>query len=147
MDIGQKRIGVALSDPGGILASPFAILESREEGLDAAAVVALAREHEVGMIVVGLPRSMDGTSGRQAAIARSFAARLRQATDVPVVLRDERLSTVSAKRALAPGRRRKPGEKLRYDAAAAAIVLQGYLEEQRRPELDGPPTSDEYSGS
>jgi putative Holliday junction resolvase len=131
LDIGEKRIGVALSDPGGVLATPFTILECTEEERDLDALVSIAAEQDVGVIVVGLPYSMDGSIGPQAALVQGFARRLAQKTDVPVAFQDERLSTVTAVELLPARRRGRSKRKVRYDAAAAAVILQAYLEEGR----------------
>lgn len=119
---------MALSDPAGILASPFTIIDRTNEQQDIEAIIAIARENEVGRIIAGLPLSMNGSVGPQAEKVKSFVQSLSENTDVPVDLRDERLSTVAAKRLMqsAGGRKKKPA---RDDAAAAAIILQGYLEE------------------
>jgi len=130
LDIGDKRIGVALSDPGGILASPFTIVERGAVERDIEAIVDIVARQEVKQIVIGLPRSMDGTVGQQAAKVEAFVEQLRRHTDVPIEFRDERLSTVSARRLVRSGRQ-KGRKKVRYDAAAAAVILQGYLEEGR----------------
>ncbi|MCL4533941.1 MAG: Holliday junction resolvase RuvX [Bacteroidetes bacterium] len=126
LDPGERRTGVALSDAEGRLASPLLVLthSSREKAL--AAIAELANRHKVQSIVVGLPKNMDGTEGPQAARARRLAQRLRERLGLEVVLVDERLSTFAAEEALAhlrPARRRE-----RLDAAAAAIILQGYLD-------------------
>jgi putative Holliday junction resolvase len=129
LDIGDKRIGVALSDPGEILASPFTIIERNDEEHDIGTVLGIVTQHEVGKIIVGLPRSMVGTIGHQAAKVEAFTERLRNHTQIPIEFRDERLSTVSARRLMQnTGRRAK--RKPRYDAAAAAVILQDYLEER-----------------
>lgn len=130
LDIGDKRIGVALSDPGEILASPFTIIERSDEEQNIAALIDIIRRYEVGKVIVGLPRSMDGTTGHQATKVEAFIEQVRGHTQVPIEFRDERLSTVSARR-LVQSTGRKAKGKPRYDAAAAAVVLQAYLEEQR----------------
>ena len=130
LDIGDKRIGVALSDPGGILASPFAIIDRSDEGLDIEAIIDIISQHQVGQIVVGLPRSMDGSIGKQALTIKTFVQVLSSHTDVPVEFRDERLTTVSARRLKREAGTKKTHKKVRYDAIAAAIILQGYLEER-----------------
>lgn len=131
LDIGDKRIGVALSDPGGILASPFTIIDRRDERLDTEAIVDIISQHQVKQIVVGLPRSMDGSISKQAEKTKTFIQVLSGYTDVPVEFRDERLTTVSAKRLKREVSTKKTHKKVRYDAIAAAIILQGYLEEGR----------------
>lgn len=130
LDIGDKRIGVALSDPGEILASPYTIIERDSEEQGIKAIVDIIIQKDVGKIIVGLPRLMDGTTGQQAAKVEAFVERLRSHTQTPIELRDERLSTLSARR-LVKDSSQKTKKKTRYDAAAAAIILQAYLEEQR----------------
>jgi len=121
---------VALSDPAGILASPHRILEAAGTGADVAAVLAIVREYEVDIVVVGLPVSLDGKEHGQAVRVREFAAALEQASPVSLVFHDERFSTVTAANLRREsGRRRKGKEHL--DAAAAAVILQGYLDEKR----------------
>ena len=130
LDVGDKRIGVALSDPGEILASPFTIIECNDEEHDIGAITDIITQHEVGKIIVGLPRSMAGTIGHQATKVEAFVERLRGHTQIPIEFQDERLSTVSARR-LMQSTGRKAKRKPRYDAAAAAVILQDYLEERR----------------
>lgn len=129
LDIGEKRIGAALSDPEEILASPFTIIDRSDEENDIRAIVDIVEQREVGRIIVGYPRSMDGSVGHQAVKVEEFVEQLRSRTQVPIELRDERLSTVSARR-LVRSTGRKAREKPRYDAAAAAVILQAYLEER-----------------
>ena len=129
LDIGDKRIGVALSDPQGILASPFTIINRKDERLDIEAITGIISQNQVEQIIVGLPRSMDGSIGKQAEKVKAFTQKLCEHTDVPVQFRDERLTTVSAKRLRQAVNRKKTREKVRYDAMAAALILQGYLDE------------------
>jgi len=128
LDIGDKRIGVALSDPGGMLASPLTIINRRDERLDIGVITDIVNQHQVKQIIVGLPRSMDGSIGKQAEKVQTFTQRLCQQTEVPVEFRDERLSTVSAKH-LMQDVSKKTRKKARDDAIAAALILQGYLDE------------------
>ena len=130
LDIGDKRIGVALSDPGGILASPYTIINCRDEKQDIEAIIDIVSQHQVERIVVGFPRSMDGSISKQARKVEAFTRRLSGYTNVPVELRDERLTTVSAKRLMREASPKKSRKKSRYDAIAAAIILQGYLDEK-----------------
>ena len=131
LDIGDKRIGVALSDPGEVLSSPLTIISRSHGEPDIAAIVDLVHRNSVGKIVVGLPRSLDGSLGTQAKAVGAFAQELAGRVEVPVEFRDERLTTVSARRLMRAARagRRRRGEK--DDAVAAAIILQGYLDETR----------------
>ncbi len=129
LDIGDKRIGVALSDPEGILASPLTIISCKDDRLDIEAITNIISQNQVEQIIVGLPRSMDGSIGKQAEKVKAFVQRLCSHTEVPVVFRDERLTTVSAKRLRQAVNRKKTREKVRHDAMAAALILQGYLDE------------------
>jgi len=121
---------VALSDPGGILASPFTIISSGDGAANIAAVVDIVRQQAVGRIIVGLPRSMNGSLGRQAEKVEAFAQKLREYTEMPVEFRDERLSTVAARRLMRAAGGKKSKQRARHDdAIAAALILQGYLDE------------------
>ena len=141
LDVGDKRIGVALSDPLGMLARPLLVIERRENEADIGAILQIAGQYQVEKIIIGLPQSMDGSFGAQAEKVRAFGELLRSESQVPVEFRDERLSTVSARRMIHEAGSRKPsrkkGEKGEYDAAAAAIILQTYLDESnimKRPD-------------
>ncbi len=127
LDIGDIRIGVALSDPLGVLASPLTIITRTDEEADIGAIIALIRQNQVEHVIAGLPLSMDSSLGKQAEKVKAFVMELCRHTEVPVEFRDERLSTVSAKR-LVQGVR-KTYKKTRYDAMAAALILQAYLDE------------------
>jgi putative Holliday junction resolvase len=131
LDIGEKRIGVALSDPGGILASPLTIINHSDDKTDIEAILEIISQNQVAKIIVGLPLSMSGKVGKQAEQVKIFTQELCRYTDIPVELRDERLSTVSARRMMREGSSKRAGKKPKYDAAAAAIILQGYLDEAR----------------
>ncbi|UCC91140.1 MAG: Holliday junction resolvase RuvX [Dehalococcoidia bacterium] len=131
LDIGDKRIGVALSDPQGILASPLTIITRQNETADIEAIINITSQHQVERVVVGLPRSMDGSLGKQAEKVEAFVQKLSSQTKVPVEFRDERLSTVSARRLMQAAYAKKPRKKALDDAVAAAIILQGYLDEER----------------
>ncbi|MBA7712396.1 putative pre-16S rRNA nuclease [subsurface metagenome] len=135
LDIGDKRIGVALSDPDGLLASPLTIINRREETADIKAITDIISQHQVGQIIVGLPRSMDGSLGHQANKVQDFTQKLCRHTEVPVEFRDERLTTVLAKRLMRAAKTKKSREKAQDDAIAAAIILQGYLDETHEPRL------------
>ena len=127
LDIGDSRIGVALCDPLGILASPLTIISRTEGGADIREVIGIALKNKVERIIVGLPLSMDGSMGKQAEKVKVFAAELGRHTDIPVEIKDERLSTVVAKRMIQGVR--KTNRDTRYDAAAAALILQRYLDD------------------
>lgn len=130
LDIGDKRIGVALSDPEGILASPLTIINCSDTRADVEAIVNIVSLYQVNQIIVGLPRSMNGSLGKQAEKVGAFAENLRSHTEVPVEFRDERLSTVSAKRLMRTAGGKRTRKKAEDDAIAAALILQGYLDEK-----------------
>ena len=119
---------MALSDPGGILASPFTIINRRDEAADIAAIRDIVSQHQVERVIAGLPRSMDGSEGGQAEKVRAFVGEMCRHLEVPVEFRDERLTTVSARRLKRSATRKSRG-KARYDAMAAAVILQSYLDE------------------
>jgi len=135
LDIGDKRIGVALSDPEGILASPLTIINRRDDSRDIEAIIDIINQRQVGQIVVGLPRSMDGSLGKQAEKVKEFTQKLCEHTEIPVEYRDERLTTVMAQRLKQAATTKKTREKARHDALAAALILQGYLDEGHEPKL------------
>lgn len=129
LDLGDVRIGVAISDPERRLAVPLGTVHTGAPA-DLKAIAALVREHDVTTVVVGLPLRMSGETGTRAVHARAFADALGSVLDVPVVLQDERLSTVEADRALkdagAGGRARRGA----VDRSAATIILQAWLDGQ-----------------
>ncbi len=129
LDRGDRWIGVALSDPGGILATPFTIIARTGDIKDIEAILDIINQQGVGQIVVGLPFSMDGSVGQQADKVKSFTRELISRTGVSVEFRDERLTTISAKRLMRSVGKKKGREKARDDAVAAALILQGYLDE------------------
>lgn len=131
LDVGEKWIGVALSDPCGILASPLTRIN--RAGVEPAleAIRRLVSEHEVKLVVAGLPYSMDGSLGQQAERVRDFLQKLSESLEVPIETWDERLSTVAASRRMIEGGAKKGSRKERIDAAAAALILQAYLDQMR----------------
>jgi len=135
LDIGDRWIGVALSDPGGILASPFTVIERKNDGQALAAIADIIDKEQVGKIVVGLPLSLDGTLSGQAEKVKDFAQKLIEQVEIPGEYRDERLTTVMAQRLKRASGGKKGRGKTRYDAEAAAIILQSYLDEGREPGL------------
>lgn len=134
IDLGSRRIGVAVSDPGGVLASPVAVLpRSGDRRADHRAIAALVAEWQAERVVVGLPLSLDGSMGPAARAAVAEADELGAAVDVPVEVADERLTTVTADRALreAAPRRGARARRQVVDAAAAAVLLQTWLDGRR----------------
>lgn len=131
-DVGSVRIGIARSDPSGLLATP---LEAVRAGDDAFARVAeIVRDTDAVEIVIGLPLSMDGSVGPAAERARQWADSLQAVVDVPVVCVDERLTTVQAQRGLhAAGRNTKTSRAV-IDSASAVVLLQSHLDARRARE-------------
>ena len=137
LDIGDRRIGLAISDPLGILATPLKIVHRTDDAEAVDEIDKIVRENGVGLIIAGLPLNMDGTEGPQAEKTKFFVENLTGKVDIPVKFRDERLSTVTARGML--GETRKTGKNTHYDAAAAAVILQSYLNESN-PETIPPET-------
>jgi len=132
LDFGERRIGVAVSDPLGALAQPATAIERASMPEDIEKINWLIRRHQVNTIVLGLPLSMDGTVGTQAKRVKRFAGRLKRELHVEVVLWDERLSTVEAERSLLEADLRRAERRATRDSVAAALVLQSYLDAQQR---------------
>lgn len=128
IDYGSQRIGLALSDPTGTLACPLPFLPAKADAKLAREIAALAQKEQVGLILLGLPRHMNGSLGEAAANVQGFAAILGQATPIPVKLVDERLSTVQASRQLQEAGKNTRTQRGQIDSEAAAVLLQGYLD-------------------
>ena len=131
LDVGERRIGVALSDPEGRIALGLTVVERKGEEAALKQLAALAREHLVERIVVGLPRSLDGSLGRQAQAVQDFVNALTAYCDVPVVTWDERFSTVAADKMLTEAGMKGAKRKARRDSTAAAFILEGYLDHEK----------------
>ncbi|HUU35305.1 MAG TPA: Holliday junction resolvase RuvX, partial [Vicinamibacterales bacterium] len=135
IDYGRRRIGLALSDASGTLASPFRTFERPRSEPETVSLICeevarlAAAEDGLATIVVGWPLRLDGTPTSQTTAVEAFARAIGQATAVPVVLQDERLSSVEAESRLALKERDWRKRKSKLDAAAAAVVLQDYLDE------------------
>jgi len=136
VDLGSVRVGIALSDATGTLASPLTVLARTADLNDR--VAGLVEEHEVAAVVIGLPRSLDGRERRAARTVRSEVRQLAGRLGVPVHLQDERLSTVAAHAGLAAAGRTSRQRRGIVDASAAAVLLQSWLDSPagRRPEGD-----------
>ena len=129
VDVGTKRIGVALSDPTGKIASPLTVIEvAEDEAENVRRVAELARQHGAELIVVGLPRTLRGTEEQAAQAASEFASRLAEASGLRVVLWDERLTTAQAERAMLEAGMRRERRRQQVDKVAAAVILQSYLD-------------------
>ncbi|MFN8556214.1 MAG: Holliday junction resolvase RuvX [Dehalococcoidia bacterium] len=134
LDVGERRIGVAISDPDGRLAVPLRVIERHGAG-DAAAIAMLAEREEAGRIVVGLPLSLDGAAGAQARHSEAFAAELKAVTTADVVFYDERFSSAEADVHLRAAGLNTRDARRHRDAVAASIILQAYLDSLRFPPL------------
>jgi len=128
LDVGEKRIGIAVSDPLGWIAGPLPVLERASWKKDLARVRALLEEHQIARVIVGLPMRMDGTQGERAERTLEFVARLQATTKVPVETWDERLSTREAERRLLEADVRRERRREVIDGMAASLILQGYLD-------------------
>ncbi len=126
LDVGKKRIGIAVSDPTGTVALPFETIERDESAASRLAKVIGSFGAE--KLVIGLPLNMDGTEGERARDVRSFAGIVRQLVDVPIVFVDERLTTVQAESLTSKGVRDRRARKRASDRVAAAIILRAYLD-------------------
>lgn len=136
LDLGERRIGLAISDPSGALARPLGVIAARGDQQLHEVVREIARlgaeEDGLSEVVLGLPRRLDGSPHEQTARALAFAEALRARVAQPVVLQDERLSSVEAESRLAIGDRDWRSRKKKLDAAAAAVILQDYLDDRSR---------------
>lgn len=130
LDVGDKRIGVALSDPLEILASALTVIPRSGRGTEYEAIVRLIEEHGVKRIVVGLPRLPNGGMGTQAEKTKTFVQDLAAATDLPIEMYDERLSSSVAEQRLKEAGKKRSEIRQSVDAAAAALILQWYLDEK-----------------
>jgi putative Holliday junction resolvase len=131
VDLGKARVGVAVSDELGVLAHPRAALDGSNRKALLGALKALADEEEVGRFLVGLPIEMSGGQGASAERALKFAQALAEATGREVELFDERLTTVEASRRLSEAGKRKKEQRGAIDSAAAAVMLQAWLDTRR----------------
>ena len=129
-DVGTVRIGIARSDASQILAVPLDSVSAGEQAIND--IVRLIGEYSVVEIVVGLPLKMDGTEGASAQMARDWAGLLQASTDVPVLLVDERLTTVQAQRGLHAAGRTIKSSRSSIDSASAVVLLQSVLEGRAR---------------
>ena len=144
LDVGERRIGVAVSDPIGLLARPVTTL--RTTGLDGnalqislAEIARLTAEDPLDAIVVGLPRRLDGSANDMTPRVQRFAQRLGERAGMAVILQDERLTSVEAESRLARRETNWRVRKEQLDAAAAAVILQDYLDTHRRSVEGEPP--------
>ncbi len=134
VDYGDVRTGIAVCDKKEILASPVTVIHEsdREQLIDK--IIVFAREYNVDVFVVGLPKNMDGSEGFRADACRQFADELHLKTELPVDLYDERLTTVSAHKVLNMTNKRGEKRKAVVDAVAAVMILEDYMARRRRTE-------------
>ena len=131
VDLGKVRTGIAVCDPREMLASPLTVIRQPNRALLAQEITRLAQERRVQLLVLGHPLNMDGSQGLSAQVAQEFAALLRETSGLPVILRDERGTTVTAHHFLNDTDTRGKKRKAVVDAGAAVIILQDYLDYRR----------------
>ena len=132
LDVGDRHVGVALSDETATLATGLPTLERRGPRKDVQMVVRLVREHQVAEVVVGLPKRLDGSIGPQAEKVQAFMESLRGPAGVPIVPWDERFTTAAAERALIEGDVSRRHRKELVDKVSAVLILQGYLDARKQ---------------
>ncbi|MFH0821593.1 MAG: Holliday junction resolvase RuvX [Pseudomonadota bacterium] len=132
LDIGSKRIGIALSDPLGITAQGLMTLQCTGPERDVEKIVELARENQVNEIVVGMPYNMDGSEGPQAVKVRSIKERIAEVSGIATSEWDERMSSMAAERALLEADLSRAKRRKVIDKVAAVLILQGYLDRRSR---------------
>jgi putative Holliday junction resolvase len=128
IDHGTKRMGIALSDPSGIIAQPFQFIPAEPFADFLARLKEILSEKEVELIIIGMPRNMDGSYGPAAAKVQEFVAVLKENIVIPIRTWDERLTSTQANRMLIQANVRRQDRKEKVDAAAAAILLQSFLD-------------------
>jgi putative Holliday junction resolvase len=128
LDVGDKRIGIAISDPLGITAGGLETINRVNIEQDVTRIAQIAHRHRVAQIIIGLPLNMDGSSGSQAEKAKSFGRKLARVTGLPLVYEDERLTTISAIRTLTLQGIKTGENKHLVDRQAAAVILQKFLD-------------------
>ncbi|TDY48047.1 putative Holliday junction resolvase [Alicyclobacillus sacchari] len=131
VDYGERRVGIALSDPTGLIASALTVIQRETDEQVVDVITGLVAQHGVERIIVGNPITMKGEAGEKSQRAAAFAMQLGARLNVPVELFDERLTTVSAERALLEGDVRRKRRRNVIDAVAATILLQHYLDAHR----------------
>ena len=128
LDLGKARVGIAMSDILGILASPYETLQSKGLERDCLYVASLCEKFSVDVVVIGLPLNMDGTESEMTFYAKDFAQRLKNLISAKIILQDERLTSVEAEEYLNQTNTRGKKRKEVLDQVAACIILQSYLD-------------------
>lgn len=129
LDVGEKNVGVALSDELGILASPYTVLSRYDRIVDK--IKDIIEKEDVGELVVGMPYNLVGEIGPQGEKVNAFIEEIRAKIEIPIVLYDERLTSAEAEKLLISADQRREKRRKVIDKVAAAIILQGYLERRR----------------
>lgn len=136
VDLGKVRTGIALSDKNEFLASPFCVIKETKKDILAMKIDVLARDNNVEEIVLGLPRNMDGSEGESAENAKEFKQILEEKTSLPVIMRDERGTTITAHNYLNITDVRGKKRKSIVDSVAATIILQDYLDYRKNQKIN-----------
>lgn len=132
VDFGERRLGIALSDPANILASPYCTLDTRKDGDPVESIARIAFQESVGLVLVGIPLDADGGMGEKAKVVEAFTGRLAEALPgLKIEKADERYTTAEAKGFLMQRKRKKRTDKKIIDRMAAAVLLQDYLDERK----------------
>jgi len=139
IDYGTKRLGLSLSDEDGLLASPLDMRLRKSFSQDISFIRDIIETSKVGEIVIGKPLNMDGSEGRMTEEVCTFASKLRQAYDIPVLLFDERMTTQEAQRVLIQANLSRKKRKNLKDSVSAVLILQGYLDSKRSAIRNGKP--------
>jgi len=137
LDFGEKTIGVAVSDRIGAVATPLETIRRKKFTLDSARLLEIIAHRDIGGILLGLPRNMDGSEGPRCQSTRAFARNLMPLTDLPIGFWDERLSTVAAERAMLEADMSRKRRAERIDNIAASYILQGALDRMRHMKSAG----------
>ena len=142
IDLGDRRVGLAISDPMGMIASPYDVWDGRDRDGLPGRIRRLVEERSIGTVVVGLPNRTDRLGGERAGACEAFAQILRERLQVPVEMMDERLTTVMAHQAMREGGMKEKKHRQSVDKVAAVIILQSWLDKQSRPSNFDPPEWD-----
>jgi len=135
LDIGTKRIGIAVSDPLFLTAQPLTTISRQPEQKSIEEIEKIVSEYQSTVIIVGLPRNMDGSLGYQAEDVQNYAALIREKLNIEIIFIDERLTSKEAERILIEQNKKPSKNKGLIDVASAAIILQQYLDGRRNPNV------------
>lgn len=130
IDYGERRCGLAVCDPLEIVVSPLEVIDNRKNLINR--IIEVIETESIEAIVLGLPLNMDNSAGRQAKVVKEFSRRLKEQIDLPIHFQDERLSSFAAKERLADADLTIKEKRKRFDAVAAAYILESFLEQKKR---------------